>query len=244
MRRALGLQGNTPSRALKPTPAAPSPNGKHSPRRRFVRDGDIPVTVVQRDSRHIDDPRANQLEAAREALRLEVAARELVERLLGEARSAIRSLQTKLAHECLAKDELLRNMERAAIEKIATERALEAARAQIAAERKAWESAEQQLEVASSARQKAEKLLRQINRALEDQKVRQARPKPKAPKSATRIHRNASAPLGSTKRPSKPGAKLKKAAASPVTSARANKTTSAAKRTRKKRQSRNSRRAK
>ena len=244
MRRALGLQDITPSRPLKPTAAAPPPNGKHSPRRRFVRDGDIPVTVVQRDGHYTDGPGASQLEAAREALRLEVAARERAERLLGEAQSAIRNLQTKLAHECLAKDELLRNTERATIEKIATERALEAAREELAIEGKARENAEQQLEVASAGRRRAEKLLRRASPTLENQKVRQAPPKQKASKSTIRIHRNTAAPLGSTKRVSKPAAKLRKAAGSSVTSARASKTATAARRTRKKRQSKNPRRAK
>ncbi len=53
----------------------------------------------------------NKLEAARQALREQVAAREHAEQLLQEAQVTIRDLQTKLAHERLAGDEAVRRVE-------------------------------------------------------------------------------------------------------------------------------------
>ena len=50
--------------------------------------------------------RLQQLDAARQALRQQTAAREEAERLLAEARNTIHDLETKLGHERLAKDEV------------------------------------------------------------------------------------------------------------------------------------------
>lgn len=240
MRRALGLEENAPSKTLKTTLSTSIPSGSQPQRRRFVRDGDVPVTIVRRDQPHTDVPGKNQLEAAREALRLEVAARERVERLLGEAQSTIRDLQTKLAHERLARDELLRKTEQAATENTTTERALQAATAQLAVECQARKDAEQRLKRISSALQAAEGQLQQVKAASKSQKVRIARTKPKAPKKVTRIHRKASAGLGRTKRASKPPAKLRNAAVLPAATAPARKARLATKRASKPRNSRKS----
>jgi hypothetical protein len=108
MRRALGL-GDQPS--LPPGNAPPSPTaiGTHRAARRFIRDGEVPVTVLHRDQ---DDGAAiNKLEAARQALREQVAAREHAEQLLHEAQVTIRDLQTKLARERLASEEAVRRVE-------------------------------------------------------------------------------------------------------------------------------------
>src|ERR1700722_19028792 len=68
-RRALGL-GTAPfprSQAAQPTPAH---NGIHRPPRHFVREGEVPVTVIHRD----DATGTNQLQAARQTIRSLAAA--------------------------------------------------------------------------------------------------------------------------------------------------------------------------
>lgn len=105
MRRALGLDGQTPP----PRPSAASAArtaesaafaGRH--RHRFVSDGEVPVVMVQ--SRP-DQPAASRLEEATAALASERGMRERAERSLTAAQAAIRDLQTKLAHATLARDE-------------------------------------------------------------------------------------------------------------------------------------------
>ena len=84
-------------------------------RRRFVQDGDIPVTVVRRDQAHETSthrgapppaqPSNSRLQRVEAALAIEVAARERAERALGEAQAHARDLQTKIGHADLAKHE-------------------------------------------------------------------------------------------------------------------------------------------
>jgi hypothetical protein len=140
MRRALGLR-ETSSSAPQNAPAA-APTGAPRPHRhRFVRDGEVPVTVVHRE--HDDGAGTNRIDAARQALREQVAAREQAEHLLQEARATIQTLETKLAHERIAKDEALRRLED-----------------ELAAERAARQQAEQDRGEAIAARQDAEERLR------------------------------------------------------------------------------------
>ena len=134
MRRALGLQKTTP---VQPTPAPPT--GPHRPARRFVRDGEVPVSVV-----HCDEvSAAHPLDAARQALRAQTGAREQAERYLAEARTTIRDLQTKLAHERLAKDEAI---QRIATEKQAGDQALHEVRAELSAVRAAAQEVQRRLQ--------------------------------------------------------------------------------------------------
>jgi hypothetical protein len=122
MRRALGLQeqSSTPDR-MPPSPAntgAPHPHRRHH----FVRDGEVPVTVIHRDH----DDGMNKLEAARRALTEQIAAREQAEQLLQEARTTIETLETKLTHERIAKEEAVREVEdqrRRVVDELAAERA-------------------------------------------------------------------------------------------------------------------------
>ena len=100
MRHALGLDRD--ARPVSQSTHSPnSSNGLHQ-RRHFARDGDVPVTMVHSDS----GSRFQQLDAARQALRQQTAAREEAERALADARNTIHDLETKLGHERLAKDEL------------------------------------------------------------------------------------------------------------------------------------------
>ena len=109
MRRALGLQ-QTPR---SPGTAAPTlaPGGSPRPARRFVRDGEVAVSVYQHDAA----AGTNQLETVRQAAQSEAVARGQAERRLAAAQETIRELQTQLAHERLAKDE---SVQRAAGEKL------------------------------------------------------------------------------------------------------------------------------
>jgi hypothetical protein len=58
MRHALGLRGDAPSRS--------SASGPQSQRRKYVRDGEVPVTVLRRDHQPDGEHGANQLDAARQ----------------------------------------------------------------------------------------------------------------------------------------------------------------------------------
>jgi hypothetical protein len=136
MRRALGLRDPALSPPV-PAPARPAPNGSQRPHRRFVRDGEVPVEVV-----HHEGAGTNQLETARQTIRTLTAARDQAERLLAEAQGAIRDLETKLAHERLARDEAAH---RAAAERGDSEKALQSAQAELDAERAARRAVEQQL---------------------------------------------------------------------------------------------------
>ena len=115
----------------------------HPQRRRFVRDGE--VIVQHRDHSAAGDTGTNQLAAARQALREQVAAREDAERLLAEAQAANRDLQTKLAHERLAKDEAINRAEAA---RQTIEQALQAAQADLASERALRQEVERRLAAA------------------------------------------------------------------------------------------------
>jgi hypothetical protein len=141
MRRALGLSGDTSRQSTTDHPTTTA-NGSHPQRRRFVRDGEVPVTVVHRDHRQDDASSASQLDAARQAIRSQAAGRERAERLLAEAQATVRSLQTAIAHERLAKDDAI---ERAKSERQTVEHALATVQAELAAERQARQRAEDAL---------------------------------------------------------------------------------------------------
>ena len=144
MRRALGLDRETPL-VSQPTHLSNPSNGLHQ-RRQFVRDGDVPVTIVHGDS----GSRLQQLDAARQALRQQTAAREEAERLLAEARNTIHDLETKLGHERLAKDEVT---QQADAERQKVEEALIVVQEELAAERALRARAERERDEAAVARQ-------------------------------------------------------------------------------------------
>jgi hypothetical protein len=104
MRRALGLHNVSPTQAAT-IPSTTSLVASSSQRRRFVRDGEVPVSVIRRDQD--DGVNTNKLDATRQALREQVEARERAEHMLQEAQAMIHGLQTKLAHERLARDEAI-----------------------------------------------------------------------------------------------------------------------------------------
>ena len=83
------------------------------PRARFVQDGDVPVTVLNRSRPHEAEPStgSNRLGMAEAALASERTARLRAERALSEAQAAMRDLQTKLGHAELARQELVGRLE-------------------------------------------------------------------------------------------------------------------------------------
>ena len=148
MRRALGLDRETSS-IIHPTNSPNPSNGPHQ-RRHFVRDGDVPVTLVHGDS----GSRLQQLDAARQALRQQTAAREEAERLLADARNTIHDLETKLGHERLANDEAA---QRTSAEKRQIDEALTAVQEELATERAMRGRAERERDEAVVATQTAER---------------------------------------------------------------------------------------
>jgi len=101
-----------------------------------VRDGEVAVSVVHRDA----TAGTNRLEAARQALQSQTAAREQAERRLVEAQETIRELQTQLGHTRLARDEAV---QRAAEAKQASEQALAALQAELLETRAGMRQTEQ-----------------------------------------------------------------------------------------------------
>lgn len=111
MRRALGLTGDravrsSPPRTERPQAGPPGqPVGRASadrPRRRFVPDGAVPVTVISRHRSDEADGLPTSRAAIEAALQDERAARDRAERSLQEALAVVRDLQTKLGHAELA----------------------------------------------------------------------------------------------------------------------------------------------
>src|SRR5262249_50712062 len=133
MRRALGLDDRTLPR---PEPEQTTGPNRQPRQRHFVRDGEVPVTIIHRD----DGGGLNQLEAARETIRSLTAAQEELERSLAAAQETIRDLQTKLAHEHIARDEAA---QRFGSDKQGIEQALQSVRAALDAERDARRQTEE-----------------------------------------------------------------------------------------------------
>lgn len=124
MRRALGLFGDQP-RSRPDADRSDSPPrsgggfgqngfqtggfGQGAHRRRFVQDGEIPVTVVRRDAPEAQGngqgPSTTRLQRTEAALAAETAARDRAERALHETQAALQALQTKIGHNELAKNE-------------------------------------------------------------------------------------------------------------------------------------------
>jgi DNA repair exonuclease SbcCD ATPase subunit len=115
----------------------------------------VPVKVIRRDQD--DGANANKLDATRQALREQIEAREQAEHRLQEAQATIRDLQTKLAHERLARDEAI---QRVVSEMQVVEQALQRVQDELATERGCRQKAEQERDDAVVARQEAEERMR------------------------------------------------------------------------------------
>jgi len=127
IRRAWGLDGEAtrvrmPER-VEPQPAA-RPVERFTPsahKRRFVQDGEVPVTLVHgltgaRREHHEVGARVaaptNRLEVAETALAAEISSREKAEKALAEAQAMVQQLQTKLGHADLARQDAVVALQR------------------------------------------------------------------------------------------------------------------------------------
>jgi hypothetical protein len=183
MRRALGLFGDMSRRQDQDRSDSPQRSadrlmsGGH--RRRFVQDGDVPVTVVRRDQgldnaaqrASLNAPGSSRLQRTEAALAAETAARDRAERGLAEAQAMAHDLQTKIGHAELAKHE-------------ATE-ALRREREEIAAVRTAASQNNEQLRAAAEQMERLEQAAAAAEEALADER--------RARKAAERIAREAEA---------------------------------------------------
>jgi hypothetical protein len=158
MRRALGIYRTNPVPIPHDRPPSPPPSATYtSPafaRRRFVRDGEVPVTVLNREHSHGHDVSnqpfsvagwANRIAIAEANFHAERQARGQAERFLAEAQSTIHDLQTKLGHECLARDEAQAAYDRAKADYDAAQEALAAVKAELLEEQQARRKVERAL---------------------------------------------------------------------------------------------------
>jgi len=108
MRRALGLTGGRSSPLQTERPQAGPPGrsaGRSSadkPRHRFVQDGAVPVTILNRHRSDEADGLSASHAAIEAALQDERTTRAKAERSLQEALATVHDLQTKLGHAELA----------------------------------------------------------------------------------------------------------------------------------------------
>jgi len=135
------------------------------PRQRFVHDGEVPVTIVNRNRHHEADapaaPTVGRIGVVETALASERAARAVAERSLHEALATVHDLQTKQGHAELAQreaSEAARAAHEAAVKALQAEgqeREVQLAE-ELAAERGARIAAEAALREAVTAREQAE----------------------------------------------------------------------------------------
>jgi hypothetical protein len=182
MRKALGLLGEMPrhrpeSERTEPAHRVAERFGSGLHRRRFVQDGDVPVTVLRREQGHEAPPQrivnpavaptSNRLQRLEASLAAETAAREKAERALAEAHAVVRDLQTKIGHAELARNEAAEALQRER-EAIATlrqdahawEDRVQEALARARDTEQALQAVQDQLAEEQRARRSAEKALR------------------------------------------------------------------------------------
>lgn len=190
MRKALGLLGEGQRHRPEAERSEPTHrmadrfnSGLH--RRRFVQDGDIPVTVLRRDQGHEAPahrgapsaalPTSSRLQRTEAALAAETAAREKAERTLGDVQALAHDLQTKIGHAELAKNEAVDALRRERdvsaqlrSELLGVQEQLELALAQFQAAEQASVSWQDQLADERHARKATEKALRAAEAARDE----------------------------------------------------------------------------
>jgi DNA primase len=209
MRRALGLLGE-PSRHRADQERMEQPargtsdrfnGGLH--RRRFVQDGDVPVTVLRREPGYEQPahrgapptaaPSSSRLQRTEAALATESAARERAERSLAETQNIVRDLQTKIGHAELAKTEAVEALRRERESRIqlraetdASEQQLQEAQERTKTAERAAHACQEELIDERHARKVAEKALRVAESARDtaEQLVRTLSEEPAAPRLA------------------------------------------------------------
>lgn len=115
MREALHRLGKAARRPGSDRQAPPPPPDTLM-RRRFIQDGDVPVTVVRRGlvgeaSTSAPGVATKRLQALEAALVEETAKRVRLQQSLDEASATIHSLQTRLGHTEVARDEAIVELE-------------------------------------------------------------------------------------------------------------------------------------
>jgi hypothetical protein len=209
MRRALGLTGDRAVRSSPPQAERPQagPPGRAAgrssadkPRHRFVQDGAVPVTILNRHRPDEAEGSPASRTAIEAALRDERAARDRAERSLQEALATVRDLQTKLGHAELAHREALATAQaaRAEADALRAEHGEQALRwtEDLAAERAARAAAEAALAGATHARAPAK------------------RTRVSAPAAQPALDLQDASPASVAKAPAKPAAKRTRKAAS------------------------------
>lgn len=164
MRRALGLEGDqlrsrAPQERIDPSSRPAERFSPQGHKRRFVHDGEVPVTLVhglvpgRREHPDGNGTRAgtnaqptNRLEVAEAALASEIANRERAERALAESQAAVHDLQTKLGHADLARQEAVEALRRERETVAALRASLQEAEDQVTETRQSREAAERALD--------------------------------------------------------------------------------------------------
>ena len=208
MRRALGLTSDRAVRCSAPQAERPQagrpgrPAGRSSadkPRHRFVQDGAVPVTILNRHRPDEADGPPTSRAAVEAALQAERAARERAERSLQEALATVRDLQTKLGHAELARREASGTAE-------AARAAAESLRAEHQERELSWH---EDLAAERAARLSAEAALAEATRAREPAK----RTRPSAPATQPAFDLQDISPAPMAKAPAKAAAKQTRKAA-------------------------------
>ena len=244
MRRALGLANDKPQRdgaapeqtrrlGLRPRSSETLPSGRTP--RRFVQDGEVPVTVVRgrwTEAQSANQPVVNRLAAAEEAAETERSRRERAERALQESADTVRDLQTKQAHIELARDEALLALKRSVGALELLHAALRSHQEQLAAMQEAMEAGERAVRAGSAAlstaRAAAEAALREAAAARQSPKKRTREASPAAERPARRVTAGSSARRGNAKPPAKAQGSRKGARKPAVASAKPKRRQSAA----------------
>ena len=181
MRKALGLLGESPRHRPEPDRMDPPPRGQDRfsgglHRRRFVQDGDVPVTVLRREPGHeapahrvvatpVAAPSSSRLQRTEAALAAETARRDKAERALADLQGVLRDLQTKIGHAELTKNEAMAALK-------AERDSLGGLRAEVDALREQVSQAEARAEAAEASASEYESMLadeRQAKKSLEKQ---------------------------------------------------------------------------
>lgn len=148
MREALDRIGKgRPPREVRPAAASVFPatlggrGGAEGQKRRFVREGEVPVMVVSGSrppegsaQRRGPAPHPEQAEGFSAALQRERVAHDAAERQLREAQATIQDLRTKLGHIAIARDEALEAARRAEAARAALAHEIDVLNSRLAAE--------------------------------------------------------------------------------------------------------------
>jgi hypothetical protein len=137
MRHALGLHGSTTSRSTAEYPTT-STGVSQPPKRRFVRTARCLSLSIAVIINRVPRPAASNWTEPDRPIRSEAMAGERAERSLEEAQVTIHDLQTKLAHERLARIEALEAALQAATAEQAVQQTLQSVQGELVA--RGWHS--------------------------------------------------------------------------------------------------------